>query len=84
MTTKTRRKSSKLSKWDDYKSRKLVLTFIVIMLSSALVLAHIIADSIWKDVVISVFSVFMMGHVGEKIGTKFADKNNNGIPDDQE
>ena len=68
----------------DYSSRKFLLTIGLVLLSTSMLVLSFIGEASWKEVIMAVFSIFMMGHVGEKLGHKFIDKNNNGIPDDQE
>lgn len=74
--------AKKPTKWADYKSRKFTLTTGVILLTTAILICHLITGEIWKDVVMGVFGIFMMGHVGEKWAMK--DVNQNGIPDELE
>ncbi len=64
-------------KW--FKSQKFALTVGTIILSSLLLALSFVTDIVWKDVVMACFTVFMMGHVGEKWILK--DENQDGVDD---
>lgn len=65
-----------------YASRKFLLTIGLMVVTSIFLMSGLVIEATWKEVIVSSFSIFMLGHVGEKWALK--DKNNNGIPDDQE
>lgn len=55
-----------MSKIEDYKSRKFVMCYLLMIVATALLWFGKVEASIWKDVVTLVFGAYVIGNVAQK------------------
>lgn len=55
-----------MNKTEDYKSRKFVMCYLLMITATALLGFGRIDPAIWRDIVVMIFSAYVVGNVAQK------------------